>query len=88
MTIDEMIAVLEAHKRGEKIEIYISEGSWNQIEKPSFNFGENTYRIAKPAPKKRKAECWRMSGGDFCWYQEGSDVSGVRIPSLDMEYEE
>jgi hypothetical protein len=48
MTLDDMIAVLEAAKRGEKIEYKVN-GMWCPCDHPVFNFYSNEYRIA---PKK------------------------------------
>jgi len=48
MTTDEMIAVLQAHKEGKKIEVY--HGSplmWEACaEQPPWNFGMYDYRVA------------------------------------------
>ena len=44
MTPKEMIAVLEAHERGEKVEIF-TEDKWLLIDDPEFNFGDFDYRI-------------------------------------------
>ena len=56
MTLDEMIAVLEAAKRGEKIEQFCTFSDHTQVWLPyagnPFNFAAYDYRIApKPEPK-------------------------------------
>jgi hypothetical protein len=53
MTLDEMIAVLEAAKRGEKIEMRHGEYDWMPNKTPTFNFEQCDYRIA---PKKTLVE--------------------------------
>ena len=56
MTTDEMIAVLEAHKRGEKIEYqrtHLSNELWLEAQIPVWDFSSNNYRIAKPEPIKQ-----------------------------------
>ena len=50
MTLDDMIAVLEAAKRGEKIEwMNYASKSWDTYKFAEFNFVDYEYRIA---PKK------------------------------------
>ncbi len=48
MELDQMIEVLQAAKRGEKIEVLIG-GEWLRLIDPNFNFQSFSYRIA---PKK------------------------------------
>jgi hypothetical protein len=51
-TIDEMIAVLEAYRAGEKIQYLRSDGVWEQcVEPPNFNFGSDTYRTKPKEPE-------------------------------------
>ena len=52
MTIDEMIAVLQAYKEGKTIEVGFC-GEWNELKEPIFDFtGKCGYRI-KPEPHYR-----------------------------------
>ena len=53
MTIDEMIEVMEAFKRGEEIEfrLRLTLGSWGKETAPIWNWDEFDYRI-KPKPKQ------------------------------------
>jgi hypothetical protein len=57
MNIDDMIAVLEAAKRGEKIEYRgVESGIWKLCtEQPVWNFSTNDYRIA-PKPQMTLVE--------------------------------
>lgn len=51
MTHDEMIAVIQAHKEGKKLQVlYSLTASWEDISNPSFNFSVCKYRV-KPEPK-------------------------------------
>ena len=92
MTIDEFIAVLEAFKRGEKIEYYsYIFDTWHVVTEPSWNFSDNQYRIAKPAPKKVKLEAWFIAG-ELRWLSEDSQIvkfasDPVRVPAEDKEIE-
>lgn len=53
MTIDEMIAVLQAYKEGKTIESKVKTTDiWNPISYPVWNFMENDYRV-KPEPHYR-----------------------------------
>ena len=48
MTHDEMIAVIDAHKRGEKIEQFqAAYGVWVTTPIPNWNFAATKYRIAR-----------------------------------------
>ena len=51
MTIDEIIAVLQAYKEGKKIEASNS-GEWGYCKYPLWDFANWKYRIA-PEPTKR-----------------------------------
>ena len=90
MTTDEMIAVLEAYKRGEKIECRWNNGeSWSACVISSWDFANCEYRIAKPAPKKVKLEAW-FDGENFFYLKEGVKPTfdfSVRVPSEDKEIE-
>jgi hypothetical protein len=50
MTIREMIAVLEAAERGEKIQ-YLHNGKWVDALQPVWAFNTNNYRV-KPKPRE------------------------------------
>ena len=54
MTHDEMIAVIQAYKRGERIEFKhksIPDDEWTSVYEPLFNFTQFDYRV-KPAERK------------------------------------
>ena len=54
MTPDEMIAVIQAHKEGKKLECRsadLSGGKWHPVLEPSFNFKLVEYRV-KPEPRE------------------------------------
>ena len=88
--IDQMIEVLSAYKRGEKIEyrnLYSQEESWKEKHIPVFNFESYIYRIAKPAPKKVKMLCW-YDGFALLWLAEkhpSEQDTWIRVPSEDKE---
>jgi hypothetical protein len=49
MTHDEMIAVMQAHKEGKKIEVCrLHCGEWHAVDNPKWNFEFYTYRVAEP----------------------------------------
>ena len=88
--IDEMIAVLEAFKRGEKIECFTRiHNDWRPVDEPSWNFGNINYRIAPTKPKKVKLEAWLMPHGNLVWYDMNQvkvwSTDAVRVPSEDKE---
>ena len=92
MTIDKMTTVLEAFKRGEKIEYSCDDGkSWKVTDCPVWNFSDNQYRIAKPVPKKVKLEAWFIAG-ELRWFNENSQflkfaTNPIRVPAEDKEIE-
>lgn len=49
MTHDEMIAVIQAHKEGKKIEAIVFDliGQWRVVPNPSFDFTSYRYRVAR-----------------------------------------
>ena len=60
MSDDEIIAVVQAHKEGKKIEhLDDSYGyeSWRWCNNPTWNFGTSKYRVA---PEPRKPREWKM----------------------------
>ena len=63
MTHDEMIAVIRAHKYGNRIECKRNDEDvqWKAVENPIWDFNRNDYRIARE-PRK----CWVKwsSGGE------------------------
>ena len=91
MTIDEMIEVLEAYKRGEEIEYYnTDENKWTHIDLPAFNFVFYDYRIAKPEPKKVKLEAWMNTFHGAIEYRKlphgfHDNAEWIRIPEEDKE---
>ena len=92
MTIDEMIAVLEAFKRGEKIEYSVDFGnSWAPFNSRLWCFDTTTYRIAPIKPKKVKLEAWFISG-ELRWLSENHQfmlfaIDPIRVPAEDKEIE-
>lgn len=95
MTIDEMIAVLEAAKRGEKIEYSERNGSsdWVQVgDSPVWDFYSYKFRVAK---KKVKLLAWVSvpDEGSHTWMHFTKDNdqkidSWRRVPQFDCEVEE
>ena len=89
MTIDQMIEILEAYKRGEKIEYSSDNQDWTHLDLPAFNFVFYEYRIAKPEPKKIKLQAWLMPTGALVWYDmskvETWSTDCIRIPEEDKE---
>lgn len=91
MTIDEMIAVLQAYKEGKQIQ-YSDEGidEWNDylpFHNPTFDFKHYNYRIAPKQMKKIKLLAY-FTGTGLSWYAEGTTVVGsrwFRVPSEDKE---
>lgn len=93
MTPAQMIEVLQAYERGEKIEAKhkIKDARWDILNiEPSWNFLEIDYRIAKPAPKKVYAYIGKTSGHVRMVLKEGSlePMEFYRAPWLDGEIEE
>ena len=88
--IDQMIEVLNAYKRGEKIEYY-SCGQWLEApDQPMFNFGNITYRIAKPKPEKVKLQAWLNTFHGAIEYRKlphgfHDNAEWIRIPEEDKE---
>lgn len=65
MTIDEMIAVLEAAKRGETIQSRPNGGSrWEDTPLPSWAFASREYRIKPREP--RVLYLLALDNGDIC----------------------
>ena len=90
MTIDQMLEVLNAYKRGEKIEYYNdSLSKWLVADYPFWGFSELHYRIAKPEPKKVKLEAWLMPNGALVWCDMSKvqtwSNDAIRIPEEDKE---
>ena len=90
MTIDQMLEVLNAYKRGEKIEYYNEvTDRWWAADDPSWDFAEFKYRVAKPEPKKIKLQAWLMPTGALVWYDmskvETWSTDCIRIPEEDKE---
>ena len=86
MTHDEMIAVIEHHKNGGKIEFIKRNGTWTQLSgsEPTWNFQMEAYRI-----KSEPRSLWRVehkngnSAGTFDNRHEAkvycSSISGATI---------
>lgn len=58
MTIDEMVAVLQAAREGKDIQVRGNNG-WSDIPVPAWNFGRYDYRIK---PESRKLREWWIAG--------------------------
>ena len=65
MTHDEMIAVIQHHKNGGKVEFQTrslgKDSSWEEINEPSWDFHASNYR-PKPEPMKIYAEICDKKG--------------------------
>lgn len=46
MTTEQMIEVLQAYQRGEKVQFQDDLGNWHDTDKPCWNFEWGQYRIA------------------------------------------
>jgi len=71
MTLDEMIAVLQAAKDGKKIE-FLPHGyhAWKLLNCPNWNFGENDYRV-----KRDPLELWAwIAHDDLVWSVSTSEA--------------
>lgn len=96
MTPKEMIEVIEAHIRGEKIECNYrrNPGAWGAVNPPSFNFDDFIYRIAKPEPKKIKLLGWvnKISDGVYRVHLLSEYVAvnhdWIRVPQFDCEVDD
>lgn len=69
MDFDYMISVIEAHKKGEVIEVLVDD-NWVTDEEPSFDFAQNVYRL-KP---KLKYEEIKNAQGTFISHKALSDL--------------
>ena len=73
MTHDEMIAVIQHHKNGGKVQIQGNiNGKWNDAESPKFNFLQCNYR-AKPEPLVLWSAHY-VSGGLCCSFTSESEA--------------
>lgn len=81
MTSDEMIKVIEAHKRGELIETRFPTSEWSPCPNPLWNFGDCEYR-AKPKEPRR----FYIKGGDVAKRAESfhPSVNGEIIPVIEL----
>jgi len=95
MTPEEQCAVIQAKARGEEIEWkrrFDPYSIWQGVfPNTDFDFAHFTYRIAAPAPVKRRAECWN-TGHSLIWVPRTSSFFPLpdfkRVPALDKEWEE
>ena len=64
MTDDEIIAVVQAHKEGKKVEVMWKGGPqrWIQFDNPRWNFEHADYRVA-PEPRKPRVLDLVYEGG-------------------------
>lgn len=90
MTIDEMIAVLQAYKEGNQIEVRWKSPnnlSWDIISAPGWNFLDHEYRIAPKQTKKIKLDAWIDLAGELRFYKSNTNVIArwTRVPSEDKE---
>ena len=91
MTIDQMLEVLNAYKRGEKIEYYNEVvDRWWAADDPSWDFAKFKYRIAKPEPKKIKLQAWMNTFHGAIEYRKlphgfHDNAEWIRIPEEDKE---
>lgn len=73
-TTEEMIEVMQAHLRGEKIERWIfNAGDWEPTAHPNWNWAGGDYRIApKPAPTQDTIP-WDAIDERFKWAARDAD---------------
>lgn len=91
MTTKEMIEVLQAYERGERVQ-YKHVGQWKEdwldlaADNPSWNFRYTNYRIAKPEPRKIKVCAW-FDGSALMWRAESIHLTDnwIRVPAEDKE---
>lgn len=88
-TVQEMIEVLQAYERGEQIEWRAIRGTkdWCTTLDPIWAFTRFEFRIAKPAPKCVKFECW-TDGSELWWSSCDEEYYKAaryqRVPNLDL----
>ena len=93
LTIDQMLEVLNAYKRGEKIEFQCNtyEDFWSVcFSPPIWDFHTYSYRIAKPEPKKIKLQAWMNTFHGAIEYRKlphgfHDNAEWIRIPEEDKE---
>lgn len=88
----EMIEVMQAYERGEKIELKMYNAkNWGPSNKPLWSWSGFDYRIAKPELKKVELYAW-FTGIGIVWRIEGGpdESNWKRVPSEDkiVEVEE
>ena len=96
MTPKEMIEVILAFERGERIEKrQYGITQWESAPGPLWNFGKFEYRVAKPAPKKVKLYAYLDDDGYVRMVKHARAISVVvtnrpliYLPHLDCEVEE
>ena len=72
-----LYSIIEAYANGETIEVFYGPGEWKELEKYSFTWSPEYYRI-KPKPKfrpfKNSSECWEemMKHQPFGWLTNDS----------------
>jgi hypothetical protein len=94
MTIDEQLEILQASKRGEKIEWAFNESdlTWYRVHDNKnfmFNFGMHAYRIAPKPTKVVKYLCWEDCSKQLRWFEDTANVDRrwKLRPAFDMECE-
>lgn len=90
MTPQEMIEVIQAYERGEKIEVGNLIGTvWHTEEDPRWNFMEYKYRIVpKPKQTKKIKLLAYLTGESLVWKYESAWMTPehyIRVPSEDKE---
>lgn len=57
----ELLPIIQAYSEGKTIEYLVTEGKWNELEEPEFNYDASLYRV-KPEqmyrPFQNVEECW------------------------------
>lgn len=57
----ELLPIIQAYSEGKTIEYLVTEGKWNEVEEPEFNYDASLYRV-KPEqmyrPFQNVEECW------------------------------
>jgi len=87
-TLAEKIDVMQAFKRGEKIQSTECDNGWTDEIDPIWDWAANDYRIAPPEPKRIKLLAFIDPPGDLRWIREDMWVPIVgftRVPAEDKE---
>ena len=82
-TLDEKIAVMQAAKRGEPIEVkFYKFAEWTSVEQPSWDWANHEYRVS---PRKPTVDWSHVGDGvnAFVRDKDGTSFCCSRIPVID-----